>query len=100
MWIVAIVVWIGGDMITTYHGLEVGFKEANFIAKYFLDIGGYSGMAFSKFVILGILYLLCRLFLDRPYRIIVPILVIIIGSVVSSYNVYKIVGIGWHRVIA
>jgi hypothetical protein len=99
-WIVGFLVWTVGDYVTTNIGIEqYNYQEANFIAMYFLELGGYSGLVGSKIVIAVILFLLAKLFIHEKYRIVVPLLLLIIGVSVTMFNVYKIHSIGVHVVM-
>ena len=85
-WILALVTFVGGDVLTTLIGLRVpGVIESHPVGLYLLELGGAAAMAVAKISVLSISYLLYRSVPAR-WRVGVPIGLSVVGLLVTANN--------------
>jgi hypothetical protein len=85
LWVVAVVLFGVGDLVTTLAGLGLGLAEANALPRHFLRNHGFAGMVALKLLSLGCCRILWRV-LPRPHRIGVPLGLALLGAWVSAWN--------------
>ena len=85
-WILALLTFVGGDVLTTLIGLRVpGVIEAHPVGLYFLELGGAAAMLAAKFSVLSISFLLYRS-VPAEWRLGVPIGLSVVGLLVTVNN--------------
>lgn len=86
LWLLAVVLFGVGDLVTTSAGLGVGAAEVNPLARFLIARHGLGAMVALKLLSLG-----CCLGLwsiaPRPYRLGIPLGLAILGGLVNAWNV-------------
>lgn len=77
------------DVVTTFAGLHLGLSESNPAARGAIEGYGVFGMLALKAFAVGV-GLVCRVFLEREYRPIVPAGLAVPWLVAAILNVYTI----------
>jgi len=89
LWVVVVLALIA-DVATTFVGLELGLSESNPAARGAIEDYGMAGMLALKAFAVTV-GLVCRPFLERPYRPIVPAGLAVPWLVAATLNAYIIV---------
>jgi len=91
IWLVALVSYGAGDLLTTLVGLALGRgSEAGPAAATFLAVGGLAGIVVLKLVSLAVFYGVWRL-APEPGRVAIPLALATVGTVVTVWNGYVLV---------
>ena len=86
-WIIAVLTFGMGDIVTTYLGLTTGVGvEASPIAALLLQTNGFVAIYVVKVAVFGLLYLLWRV-TPPPYDVGVPLGLCLLGAGVTMWNV-------------
>jgi len=86
LWLLAIVFFGVGDLVTTILGLTVGSStEANPIVAMFVERYGVAVLPLLKVVFLGCCYVGWKR-LPIPYPIVIPAVLAVLGIVVTLWN--------------
>ena len=95
LWLGAIVCYGVGDTITTYAGLSTtGVAEVGPVAGPLMEAYGRHALLAIKGVTLAFFYVVWRL-LARPVRAAVPLALVVVGGVVTVWNLVVIATAGW-----
>lgn len=90
LWIAAIILYGVGDTVTTFWGLSTGgVAEAGPIAGPLIDAYGRWMLLGIKAVVFPLFYLLWWL-LRTPGRVAVPFALVVVGGVVTAWNLVTI----------
>lgn len=86
LWILAVVLYGVGDTVTTLAGLQSdGAAEGGPVALYALSQGGVPGFLLLKVGFIGVCVGLWYL-LRTPSRVAIPLALVVVGAVVTVWN--------------
>ncbi|MFP4017843.1 MAG: hypothetical protein ACLFUH_01205 [Bacteroidales bacterium] len=99
----SIILFIVGDLVTTFIGLNIGLVEQNSIAILFLGFGGIIFLGFIKFTVITFIYLIDYLQIkyvhskpEQPQwiyqlsNLLIPTILTIFGAIIVTNNVFLI----------
>ena len=90
LWLSAVLLYGVGDTATTFWGLSVeGVGEAGPVAAFFFESYGLYSFLGVKVAVFFIFYLIWLGF-RTPARTAVPLALVFVGGVVTSWNLYTI----------
>lgn len=93
LWVYALLTYVVGDLVTTFVGLqytpltEIGPLPAAILSEF-----GFGGLVVTKLLFLGLFVLLWRV-APRPASVGVPLALVIVGTGITVWNIFLIVGI-------
>jgi len=88
LWVLVLVFFCAGDLLTTHVGLSVrGVVEAGPVVAPLLRAYGLAGMVGLKAATVGLFYGVARL-LPEPYSIGVPLGLALVGVSVTGWNLF------------
>jgi len=89
-WLMALVLFVGGDMATTALGLRLGAVESNPVALLGItELGLWPAMLSAKAVVVG-WTVGCWHYSPDRYRIIFPIVLMLLGLGIVTWNTWVI----------
>ena len=92
LWLSAVLLYGVGDTATTFWGLSVeGVGEAGPIAAFLFESYGLYSFLGVKLAVFGLFYAVW-LAVRTPARVAVPLALVVVGGVVTSWNLYTITG--------
>jgi hypothetical protein len=90
LWVSAVLLYGVGDTATTFWGLSVdGIGEAGPVAAFFFDTYGLYSFLGVKLAVFAVFYAVW-LAVHTPARTAVPLALVVVGGVVTSWNLYTI----------
>ena len=90
LWLTAVLLYGVGDTATTFWGLSVdGVGEAGPVAVFFFETYGLYSFLGVKLAVFAVFYAVW-LGVRTPGRTAVPLALVVVGGVVTSWNMYTI----------
>lgn len=86
LWLLAVVLFGVGDLVTTTAGLGAGAAEINPLARLLIEQHGLGAMVSLKLLSLGGCLALWSV-VPRPYRLGIPLGLSVLGALVNAWNV-------------